>query len=54
MLQLTLIAQALLVTCAVVLTSSHAFAGSRAKSEYQLSAFGWADIQALRILVRMP
>ena len=44
----------LLVTCAVALTSSYALAGTRAKSEYRQSPYGWAEIQALRALVRMP
>ena len=67
---LTLLSQALLVACAVTFASSQAFAGPRVKGEQssassqafaglrvkgeQSSAFGWADIQALRTLVRMP
>jgi hypothetical protein len=50
---LTLLSQALLIACAVSFASSQAFAGPRVKGE-QSSAFGWADIQALRTLVRLP
>ena len=52
--QLTVVAQTLLVAGVIVLGSSHAFAKSREAVEAQPVAYGWAEIQALRALVRMP